>query len=104
MTSTIRGTDNFDSAWGNGQTWQDVTASRALATTYTNSTSAPIYVSVVIASNGTWNSSLTVNSVAASQAYFVASGGTMTMTAIVPAGGTYRAASTVPIGGWFELR
>ena len=36
-----------DQAFGIGQTWQDVTASRTLATTYTNSTSKPIYVIVV---------------------------------------------------------
>lgn len=39
---------------GVGQTWQDMTASRALGTNYTNSTSRPIYVSV--GSNRTGNS------------------------------------------------
>ena len=36
-----------DQAFGVGQTWQDVTASRALGTTYTNATGKPIYVIVV---------------------------------------------------------
>ena len=36
-----------DQAFGVGQTWQEVTASRALGTTYTNSTGKPIYVIVV---------------------------------------------------------
>ena len=48
MASTIRGSDNFDSAvksgLGEGQTWQDVTSSRALGTTYTNSTGRTIAV------------------------------------------------------------
>jgi hypothetical protein len=35
-----------DQAFGVGQTWQDVTASRALGTTYTNSTGKPIFVVV----------------------------------------------------------
>ncbi|MCI4436264.1 MAG: hypothetical protein JHC33_05565, partial [Ignisphaera sp.] len=38
------------SGFGYGQTWQDMTASRALSTTYTNSTSKPISVAVTIAS------------------------------------------------------
>ena len=36
-----------DQAFGVGQTWQDVTASRALGVTYTNTTGKPIYVIVV---------------------------------------------------------
>ena len=36
-----------DRDFGVGQTWQDVTAWRALGTTYTNSTGKPIYVIVV---------------------------------------------------------
>ncbi len=35
-----------DQAFGIGQTWQDVTASRALGTTYTNTTGKPIFVVV----------------------------------------------------------
>lgn len=38
-----------DRDFGIGQTWQDVTASRAMATTYVNNTGKPIYV--VIAGN-----------------------------------------------------
>jgi hypothetical protein len=36
-----------DQAFGVGQSWQDVKASRALGTTYTNTTGKPIYVIVV---------------------------------------------------------
>lgn len=36
-----------DQAFGIGQTWQDVTASRALDTTYTNSTGKPIKISII---------------------------------------------------------
>ena len=35
----------YDQTFGVGQTWQDVTASRALGVTYTNSTGKPIQVS-----------------------------------------------------------
>lgn len=48
--STIQGTGgeavNDMSSLGYGQTWQDVTTSRTLGTTYTNSTGKPIMVSV----------------------------------------------------------
>jgi len=48
MTSVIRGSDNFetDDLLGIGQTYQNVTASRALNTLYTNTTSRPIFVTV----------------------------------------------------------
>jgi len=50
MATVIRGSDNFDSSvkagLGDGQTWQDVTASRVLATTYTNTTGRSIEVIV----------------------------------------------------------
>jgi len=51
MPSVVRGNDDFDSATsylglGEGQTWSDVTASRTMGTTYTNSTGRPIAVSI----------------------------------------------------------
>ena len=61
MASVIRGSDNFDSLVHQGigvnQTWQDVTASRVVGTTYTNTTGKPIFVSIststsVASSNG----------------------------------------------------
>lgn len=51
MPSVIRGDDNFDSLTHQGigvkQTWQDVTASRSVGVTYTNTTGKPIYLSVL---------------------------------------------------------
>lgn len=50
MASIIRGSDNFDSlassGLGDGQTWQDVTASRTESVTYTNTTGKAIMVAV----------------------------------------------------------
>jgi hypothetical protein len=89
---------------GVGQTWQNVTASRASAVTYTNSTGNPIQVSVT---GSTANAviSITVNgNVIASQG--TTSGGTAQnsfVTAIVPNGSTY----LVTVGTlvrWWELR
>ena len=47
--TAARGKWLYDRAFGLGQTWRDVTASRAMATTYANTTGRPI--SVVIAGN-----------------------------------------------------
>ena len=47
--TAARGKWLYDRAFGLGQTWRDVTASRAMATTYVNTTGRPI--SVVIAGN-----------------------------------------------------
>jgi len=95
---------------GLSQTWQDVTASRALGTTYTNSTGKPIMVSVnAVGSPNNGSMYMTVNGVilgyqgvnAVASAVMYA-----TMTAIVPPGATYSATSY--IGGslsvWAELR
>ena len=51
------------SSLGVGQTWQNVTSSRALGTTYTNSTGKPIQVSVTVELGGvgTSNTHLFVN-------------------------------------------
>lgn len=93
-----------------GQTWQTVTGSRALSTTYTNTTGKPIVVRVAC-----------VSSVLASQMVITVSGVSLTSgqsadssavpvpysEAIVPAGGTYSAAlsSGTPSSlTWQELR
>jgi hypothetical protein len=73
---------------GVGQTWQNVAASRALGTTYTNSTGRPIAVSVQVqaTTNGTTSiivSGVTVNSTVAQANLGVAS------FAIIPTGATY---------------
>jgi hypothetical protein len=53
---------------GIGQTWQDVGGSRALGTTYTNSTGKPIMVAVSLQVNGAFNfSSATVGGVTVAQ-------------------------------------
>ena len=95
---------------GVGQTWQDVTGSRAAGTTYTNATGKPIFISVSGGgqpNNGTMT--LTVDGVLLGQQGFqsIASGrSNATMTAIVPNGSTYRADnySGWSLVSWAELR
>lgn len=92
---------------GDGQTWQDVLASRTTGVTYTNTTGKPILVNVQSSQTGGSNPStyITVNSVKAAQdgQSNVAGGGTMSV--IVPNNGTYvvTTASNQPTI-WVELR
>lgn len=90
---------------GVGQTWQDVKASRAYGTTYTNSTGRPIYVYVYnsISTNGTFT--ITVNGVTWG-GYHYAAGNCGTPTFIVPSGGTYSISTTasLTVANWMELR
>ena len=113
---TIAGVKNFTSAptlngvdltsIGVGQTWQDVTASRALGTTYTNTTGKAIFVSVRCGL-ATGGSAFTVN-VAGVQAGYMSAPGNMngTLYAIVPSGATYSAVNNTgaTLGIWSELR
>lgn len=98
--------------FGIGQTWQDVTASRVLGTTYTNNTGKPIQLQVKAmnnASNGFGTFTITINGVtqipAASSygnGYYFA-----TPTITIPAGATYAVTlSSLGYSGllWFELR
>ncbi|MCQ2035179.1 phage tail protein [Stutzerimonas kunmingensis] len=97
-----------DGGLGYGQVWQDVTASRAWATTYTNTTGKPILVSVIAQDtvSGNLQVQLTVNGVVVARHY---NGGNMeaTVAAIVPPGGTYKADrfdTNDKITVWAELR
>jgi hypothetical protein len=95
---------------GVGQTWQNVTGSRAAGTTYTNSTGKPIFISV----HGTGSPtngvmSMTVDGVSLGQQGSAAvSSGVFysTMTAIVPNGSTYKADNVNgwTLVSWAELR
>ena len=85
------------------QTWQNVTASRALGTTYTNSTGYPIMVFILSGGGGgTATLSVNINGVNYFQAY-ASPYAVATLTFIVPNGATYVA--TGGNGGlWSELR
>lgn len=89
---------------GIGQSYSDVTSSRALGTTYTNSTGKPISVMVFVGiSNGSaiYGYCNGLNVVTSSQ---FAGGGTF-ITWIVPAGSTYSASGPYSsLSQWVELR
>ncbi len=89
-----------------GQTWQNVTASRALGTTYTNSTGRPILVAVrgISPAGSTSGVHLVVSGVSIPYSSAVSSNPTLTV-AIVPNGETYSCnANGCTLGAWAELR
>lgn len=95
------------SGLGYGQTWQDVKASRALTTTYYNTTGRPITISVATTNSisGTTRN-LNINSANIA----IASGAAtdhVWFTAVVPPGASYfvsMSAGTQAITNWSELR
>jgi hypothetical protein len=97
-------------ALGYGQTWQNLTGSRALGVTYTNTTGRPIFVSVYgVGSPNNGILSATVDGVVIGHQGFgaIASGvSNATITFVVPAGSTYRADNIngATLNAWCELR
>lgn len=93
------------SSLGYGQTWQDVTASRALSTTYYNTTGKPIFVIVGPGGNISQTITFTVNGV---NVYLMPGSGSgigMPAAVIVPAGASYSCTfSTGGLSRWTELR
>jgi len=94
---------------GVGQSWTDVTASRAIGTTYTNSTGKPIEVIVSglgNGANGLWG--ITLNSAVTFFSPSTATTGYWTVICfIVPNGNTYlltQQGATATMQNWSELR
>ena len=93
------------SSLGYGQTWQTVTGSRALSTTYYNTTGKPIFVIVGPAGNINQTITLTVNGISAYSMPGSGSGIGMPAAVIVPAGASYSCTfSTGSLSLWTELR
>lgn len=89
---------------GVGQTWQDVSASRALGTTYTNSTGRPI---MVAGSTYGASSQTQIQVDGAPLGTTSSSGLNGFICAVVPSGSTYKilvASGSATLGAWTELR
>ena len=94
------------SSLGYGQTWQDVTGSRVVGTTYYNTTGRPINVSVLLQAVTTTNATIVVSGITVYGAQGT-SGGYLPASAIVPPGASYSANATSGSAGlysWSELR
>lgn len=92
---------------GWGQSWQDVTGSRAVSTSYANNTGRPIQVTVgVTLSNTTTFTNLVVGGVNASRVQGSGGGSyTFDLSAIVPNGISYSVSGGSPtLSTWRELR
>jgi hypothetical protein len=95
------------SSLGYGQTWQNLTGSRSIGTTYYNTTGKPIDVSIESLHNaGATAISLTVAGVIAA-ASFDDGGRRQNLTATVPPGASYvltQVSGTAAVNRWSELR
>lgn len=95
------------SGLGINQTWQDVTSTRSLYITYTNSTDAPIMLNIVGYLN-TANAALfaIINGLNIFGSYSPTGGGISTLSVVVPMGATYliNAGGSPANIGWKELR
>lgn len=93
---------------GDGQTWQSVTGSRAISTTYYNTTGKPIYVYITGAANITGYFIMQINGVTMANSQQAYTNGTyLTIAMIVPPGASYSAVSgggSASIVQWSELR
>ena len=95
-------------ALGVGQTWQNVTASRGLITTYTNSTGRPIMVAITTTPGPSVALVLRINSFGASvdlSAGYNSQDGSPGFCVVIPIGAVYSIPNTNwPFSRWWELR
>ncbi|PUA19570.1 phage tail protein [Glaciimonas sp. PCH181] len=91
---------------GVGQTFSNVTGTRALGTTYTNATGKPIVIyvyGVTSAANGYLNIQINTINCVLSQQNFTSSG--VGISAVIPAGATYTVTTiSTTLSNWYELR
>lgn len=94
-----------DRDFGVSQTVQNVSASRATNTTYTNSTGRPIFVAISTVGSGTANYDLLVDGVVFCTATTTNQDAQKKpLCAVVPSGSTYRLNTSFPFDTWSELR
>ena len=101
-------------AIGYNQTWQNVTGSRALNTTYTNSTGKPIFIVVSVIGAGSSNATsvtITIGSVVFGTTQYTANNSfSPSISGIIPNGTSYivtatgNGGGTPTLGSWSELR
>jgi len=108
-TASTDSANSLNAGLGVNQTWQTLTGSRALTTTYTNSTGKPISVYVTCSSAQGVSYRMTGivsgTTIASSQAYSPSGNLELNLTFIVPNGATYSVTSTVSnLNNWSELR
>lgn len=91
------------SSLGYGQTWQNMTSSRAVGTTYYNTTGRPIYLAVLCTQVGA-TISMTINGVSVPVSFGYASSSERPFGVVIPAFASYSLNSGPGIYSWYELR
>lgn len=90
---------------GVGQTWQDVTGSRSVSTTYQNTTGRPIMVIGLTSGSGVNRWQISSNGTTWLDAgYATSSSDNREVSFLVPDGWRYRINGTATIATWLELR
>ena len=102
--SAAQGKALNDKMLGTGQTWQNVTASRAKGITYTNSTARPIQVLIVVNGGVSGSGNTIVVGGVTIASFDVHTSMTSPFSFIVPAGQSYRINLSSTIESWAELR
>lgn len=97
--------DGYAKAIGVGQSWQDMTASRVVSTSYQNTAGKPIMVIILNIGSGGSRHEVSANGTTWLPIAVGTGGGVeRTSTFIVPAGWYYRASSLATGITWMELR
>lgn len=102
LDNSITATANLHDL-GVGQTWQDVTASRAAGVNYTNTTGKPIVVTAQAGSTGS-NSALALTTGGGVVWAFSVTGYSCSASIVVPNGATYILSTATNYTVWYELR
>ncbi|MDW3711879.1 phage tail protein [Pseudomonas sp. 2023EL-01195] len=90
---------------GDGQSWVDVLSSRALSTTYTNTTGRTIALSISCVGGTTTSIGITVNGVQVSYGgYNSATNAAPGAFMLIPPGATYSVTASTALVKWMELR
>jgi len=91
---------------GWGQSWTNVTASRAENVTYTNTTGRPIEIFVVTSSSsGSTNSALVIAGISVQMPTIYTTNWESSSTVVIPNGTTYKLDGTgIYLNKWLELR
>lgn len=94
-------------AFGVAQSWQNVTASRAINTVYTNSTGKTIWVNATTGAGAAHTATANIGGVSISGSSFAGSGSNATVCFPVPPGGQYAvqdSGSGAYLAAWHEMR
>lgn len=103
------GTGRTDGSFGDSQTWQDLTASRATGTTYTNTSGKALVLAGILGpTSGAFTIAVaTVGGVPIYSTYAGVAGNYVAFNVVVPAGATYSVApsnGTAVLVNWREMR